>query len=530
MLLFLFWSAALLAQLSPGPLTTAHSHLEGTGNCTECHTFGKQVPESKCLNCHKELNSLIQQNRGYHTSKEVTGKLCIDCHSEHHGRKFEMIRFDEEAFNHDLTGYELEGTHNQVDCRECHQSKNIADREIRSREKTFLGLEEDCLSCHQDFHQKSLGNECVECHNFQKWRPAPGFNHNEAAFKLKGAHETVDCLECHKTTSRNGREYQEFTGIEFNQCIDCHEDVHNGSFGQNCLECHNQNSFDITGPLTSFNHDRTDFPLKGLHVQIDCRKCHKSNSYIQAVAHSQCKSCHSDYHKGEFKRNGQNPDCKVCHTVDNPFTLTLYGIDEHQESDFPLRGAHLATPCFACHLPKTGDRWTFRSIGSECATCHQDIHKGYIDSTYYPISNCTACHNEDSWSGVDFNHEKTGWPLEGAHRETDCRSCHFDETENSESFIQHFSDLSSDCANCHENIHGSQFSSDGEVVNCKKCHTVMENWTIDDFNHDSTQFPLDGQHSEVDCRECHKPRPDKNGVIRIEYKIKKFKCIDCHSS
>ena len=78
------------------------------------------MTNAKCLDCHKELKALIGQKRGYHVSAEVKGKDCFSCHSEHHGRKFPMVHFDEKKFDHALTGYKLEGGHKTVDCRKCH--------------------------------------------------------------------------------------------------------------------------------------------------------------------------------------------------------------------------------------------------------------------------------------------------------------------------------------------------------------------------------------------------------------------------
>ena len=58
-------------QISPGDLTSAHAHLEGISNCTQCHVLGDKVTNDKCLPCHKEINTRIQQRKGYHASSEV---------------------------------------------------------------------------------------------------------------------------------------------------------------------------------------------------------------------------------------------------------------------------------------------------------------------------------------------------------------------------------------------------------------------------------------------------------------------------
>lgn len=163
---FLFGFNPSWAQLSPGDLTDAHQHLEGLGNCTQCHTIGDAVTDKKCLACHEDIQNLLDQKRGYHHSTEVRSKTCVDCHSEHHGRKFEMSRFDQEKFDHDLTGYPLEGAHADVqECKDCHKAEYITDLEIRKRENTFLGLQEACVSCHDDYHQETLTDDCISCHS-----------------------------------------------------------------------------------------------------------------------------------------------------------------------------------------------------------------------------------------------------------------------------------------------------------------------------------------------------------------------------
>ena len=80
--------AKLHAQISPGDLTKAHADLEGIFKCTQCHILGDKVSNDKCLECHKEIKSRIDQKKGYHASREVRGKDCAVCHSEHHGRNF----------------------------------------------------------------------------------------------------------------------------------------------------------------------------------------------------------------------------------------------------------------------------------------------------------------------------------------------------------------------------------------------------------------------------------------------------------
>ena len=62
------------AQISPGELTTAHADLEGLSNCTKCHELGEKVLNSKCLDCHSEIKSLITFGEGFHSSGDVKGQ------------------------------------------------------------------------------------------------------------------------------------------------------------------------------------------------------------------------------------------------------------------------------------------------------------------------------------------------------------------------------------------------------------------------------------------------------------------------
>lgn len=80
-------------------------------NCTKCHDLGKQVSKAKCLDCHTEISDLINQNRGFHSNKNVAVKDCWSCHGEHFGRNFKIIKFDENKFEHNETGFELKGSH-----------------------------------------------------------------------------------------------------------------------------------------------------------------------------------------------------------------------------------------------------------------------------------------------------------------------------------------------------------------------------------------------------------------------------------
>lgn len=229
-----------------------------------------------------------------------------------------------------------------------------------------------------------------------------------------------------------------------------------------------------------------------------------------------------DYHRMQFKKAGKTPDCSSCHRV-NGFNESSFTLQRHQESNFKLEEAHLATPCFACHLKK--DRWEFKQKGLLCTECHENIHKDAIDQKYYPENNCKACHIEKLWENIDFDHSITKFELKGSHKEQSCRACHFVESPDNNIPEQKFKNLSTACADCHDDIHQGQFENDG-VINCVRCHNSNK-WQDMQFDHSKTKFPLDGKHKNVDCNKCHKEKKEGQLVYTV-YKIKNFKCKDCH--
>lgn len=588
------------AQISPGDLTRAHAHLEGILSCTKCHVLGDKVSNDKCLDCHKEIKSRVDQKKGYHASSEVTGKDCFACHSDHHGRNFDIIRFDTEKFNHQLTGYKLTGAHQELDCRACHKDELIESSDLRKKEETYLGLRTDCAACHKDVHQKTLSTDCASCHNTASFAPAALFDHAKTDFPLKGKHKEVDCKRCHEVTFSNSALFQRFAGVPFNQCTACHEDVHNGNFGTNCKQCHSEESFSMAIGNNAFNHNQTGFPLIGKHRTLDCASCHDVGGRVQAsnafqdykgkdfhactvchedvhetkfgsdcrqchsetsfqtllnpdkfnhtltgyvlegkhatvdcrkchetkmtepLAHAQCIDCHDDYHKGQFIVNASPPDCRECHTVDD-FSGSLYTIERHNTSPFPLVGAHIATPCIECHLEK--EEWSFRNIGKRCVDCHVDVHEGFLSEKYYPQKACEQCHTPEVWAEVNFDHVRTGFELSGKHKSTSCNGCHVPEEPMEQGKKIVFTGLKTDCAGCHDNIHERQFEVEG-ITDCKRCHGVIA-WKPSQFDHQTARFKLEGAHKNVECRECHKDELVEGKVV-VKYRLEQFECASCH--
>jgi predicted CXXCH cytochrome family protein len=521
-IVIVFFQLTATAQISPGDLSNPHSNLEGISNCTQCHVLGSKVSNDKCLACHTELRDRLDLQKGYHSSTEVKGKDCFSCHSEHNGKNFQLIRFDITKFDHGITGFVLTTPHAKKECKDCHNPSRITDQKIKAKKFTYLGVKTECLNCHTDYHHKTLSSDCLSCHSPDVFKPAVKFNHANARFQLSGKHKTVDCLKCHKVETIDGKKFQEFRGVQFTSCANCHKDPHKNQFGQNCSQCHNEDSFQVVKGVSNFDHNKTNFKLEEKHIGINCKSCHKTK-FTDPLKHDRCTDCHDDYHNKQFAKNGVSPDCSQCHSVKG-FKLFSYTIEQHNKGTFALQGAHVASPCIECH--KKQEKWNFKGIGINCKDCHKDIHQTYIQAKYYPDSNCKICHNESSWNDVAFDHSKTGFALTGAHTKAGCRACHFNK-EPTGFARQKFSGLTTNCTGCHTDKHYSQFEKNG-VTNCIECHST-ENWKASKFNHNNTAFKLDGKHVNVACAKCHKPE-QQGSIFYVKYKLKEFKCESCHSS
>lgn len=217
-----------------------------------------------------------------------------------------------------------------------------------------------------------------------------------------------------------------------------------------------------------------------------------------------------------------------------------------QISPGPLSSAHQqlegATQCTACHSFGIGER------ALKCLDCHTEIAErlaadaGYHSREYRAAANqldCARCHLEHNgrdfaitrFEKTGFDHaRRTGFDLRGAHATAECSSCH------KASLVQPgvrasikikdlnrtFLGLPTQCADCHEDPHGSQLGAA-----CSTCHNEVE-WTpAPYFNHNSTRYPLSGKHRGVSCSGCHTPA---GGSEVPRYKGLPFaNCDGCHA-
>jgi ribosomal protein S27E len=85
----------------------------------------------------------------------------------------------------------------------------------------------------------------------------------------------------------------------------------------------------------------------------------------------------------------------------------------HNKTKFQITGAHLATPCESCHHQQ--NNWQFKGTQIECISCHENIHKNELKSEFLPNNDCRNCHQTENWNTINFDHNKTNFPLQGKH-------------------------------------------------------------------------------------------------------------------
>ncbi|MDJ0788573.1 MAG: cytochrome c3 family protein [Myxococcota bacterium] len=295
----------------------------------------------------------------------------------------------------------------------------------------------------------------------------------------------AECSACHSPFD---------AAAEPGLCIECHEDVgrdvelREGFHGLSptartapCRSCHSDHQgrdADIVGLNPAlFDHDFTDYPLHGAHESVPCASCHEPDEKHRD-APSDCVGCHRD---DDPHKERLGTDCQSCHTEQRWDEARF----DHDETDFPLEGAHADTRCGSCHA---GER--YEDTASDCVSCHgiDDVHKGSFGES------CDTCHGVVDWKRHLFDHDRdTDFALVGRHIEARCESCHTGHLYEQE--------LGTTCISCHrsEDVHRGRFGEE-----CQTCHAEAS-WARLAFDHDAdTDFALLGAHVNVACDSCHR--------------------------
>ncbi|MEZ5059156.1 MAG: hypothetical protein R2879_19135, partial [Saprospiraceae bacterium] len=476
------------------PLTGVHT----TTDCIECHATGYAGTTTECAECHRtDYNMAANPN---HLNLGLSTD-CASCHTTN--PNWEPATF---ANHNDF--YVLNGAHAAIanDCASCHNGD-------------YNNTPNTCIGCHQadynattnpDHNALMFSTDCFTCHNENAWIPST-FDHDGEHFPIySGAHqgEWSECTDCHT----NPANYMEFT------CTTCHmnpetDNEHMGVGGYvyqstACLACHPTGDAD-----NIFDHNTTNFPLTGFHIQVDCQECHTSG---YAGTPTDCASCHTTDFNGTQNPNhntlGLSMDCASCHTTDPDWQPATFA--DH-DNFYALNGAHaaIANNCAACH---NGD---YNNTPNTCAGCHQSDYDMSMNPSHTAAgfsTDCASCHTETAWQPSNYDHDGMHFPIySGAHQGewSECIDCHTDPNN--------FAEFT--CIACHMNPETDDAHAGvmGYVYNnsaCLACHPTGDANNI--FDHNTTAFPLTGEHLNVDCIECH----------QSGYAVTPTDCAACHQT
>jgi hypothetical protein len=414
-----------------------------------------------------------------------------------------------------------------VACRSCH--KTLA----------FSRVGAVCADCHKDPHRGDLGFRCEACHTTRTWenRRAMYERHSRTRFPLLSIHANVDCDSCHRGQAPS--EYQRTPA----DCGTCHAQAYasarspnhvQAGFSRTCEDCHPATS--QTWYQTTYQHPGS-YPLLGAHASARCGDCHTTT--YQGTSRD-CAACHLKNYNATTNPNhrtaGFSTTCNSCHSVQawQPARFV-----DHARTRFPLTGAHQQVDCARCHV-----NGRFAGTPADCYSCHRQNYQGTTNPNHsagnFPTT-CDSCHSTNAWRPASsIDHNKTRFPLTGAHKSLDCGQCHAN---------GRFAGTPAACVSCHQAKYNSttnpNHSSAGFPTTCETCHSTTA-WQPANFDHNRTRFPLTGAHRSTDCARCHPGgryagtptdcdachRSDYDGTGNPNHRAANFptQCQTCHST
>ncbi|MFT3835665.1 MAG: hypothetical protein QM723_01540 [Myxococcaceae bacterium] len=361
-----------------------------------------------------------------------------------------------------------------------------------------------------------------------------------------------NCTKCHPAGSQLSQE----------ACLACHGELKpeigksQGFHGRindekrACENCHHEHQgrelqLIDWGPKgqAGFEHLRAGWALNGAHAKTSCDKCHEKRLFTDKVAlkllerkpvtwlglSKGCESCHFDEHRGQLEGS-----CAECHDEKAWKPAPKF---DHAKTNYPLEGKHKAVKCLGCHpAQKDAEKHGFPAPVSEvffkaapvehdsCLDCHKDFHNGQFGRR------CSSCHTVEGWRIIRNAaqdrafHDKTRFPLKGAHLDVACKDCHGPWPGQAPKF----KGLSFEkCSDCHPDAHEGQLADPKKktMPDCDACHG-LDGFTPVKFGveeHKATRYALEGSHTVVACDGCHEKNPQLSRQIPkpIELMLKK---------
>ncbi len=444
------WTNATFDHSTTGfPLTGAHTSLA----CTQCHVnnnYNLTAANAACVSCHlTDFNGTTNPN---HVTSNFP-QTCQTCHN--------TTSWTNATFDHSTTGFPLTGAHTTLACTQCHVNNNY----------NLTSANAACVSCHQtDYNNTTNPNHaaanypttCQTCHNTTSWTNAT-FNHSTTGFALTGAHTSLACTQCHINNNYNLTSAQAV-------CYYCHVTDYNNTtnpphkaanYPTDCTVCHSTTNW----TSATFNHASTGFALTGAHTSLQCVQCHVNNNYSLGAAQALCSNCHMTDYNGTTNpphaASGFPTTCDTCHTT----TAWTGATFNHNNTAFPLTGAHTTVACTLCHINNN-----YTTVPTDCYSCHTADYNGTTNPNHasagWPTT-CTTCHTTTAWTPATLpSSYHTFFSLNHGNANGVCTTCHTNSSDYSV-FTCTGCHGGNNAANFHHpNVNGYVYNS----VNCYACH------------------------------------------------------------
>jgi len=255
--------------------------------------------------------------------------------------------------------------------------------------------------------------------------------------------------------------------------------------------------------------------VMALVVGTSCTAASGSTHEPGVVRQAQCISCHEAERKSAIAPPHETlpATCQDCHSEDHwvPAELAF-------DHPWPLEGAHAQALCASCHV---GDPPVYQATPRLCVGCHQADYDNSPAPGHdaFPTT-CQDCHSTEQWVPAlsTLDHP---WPLEGAHAQAACQSCHIGNPP----VYQGTPTL---CVVCHQaDYDSSPYPGHSDFpTTCEGCHTTAA-WTpATGGAHPENAFPIQsGAHSRYqnDCAWCH------NATLGSPVGGENADCVGCHT-
>ena len=177
-----------------------------------------------------------------------------------------------------------------------------------------------------------------------------------------------------------------------------------------------------TGSNAKFDHTLyTNYPLTGMHATIALRAV-PHQQQLRVNAHGVLLMPQGRLHRSDDSQSRNvpvSPPIALCAT---PQAAGVHPSFNHSTAVFPLTGAHITVQCALCHVNNN-----YTTVPTDCDACHPTDYNGTNNPSHatsgFPTT-CEVCHNTTDWTQAVFNHNKTTFPLTGAHATVPCAQCH----------------------------------------------------------------------------------------------------------